>query len=251
MAGWLAGDCPSGPLCGGGAAQALQGQLALVLLHGRGALILISKTRLHTTTHSLGTLGSIPARKGWIQTLDPNFPCLHVWGKRHCTHILPQLHLLCCACPALLLPPHAFHPTHLALSTRPTLHPTFPPQVELKGMADRIKTMRTTLHTALREAGAPGSWEHILQQIGVCGVCVVVFGRGGHTLQRIGGCKGSHQTLQSAAAAAAPPAGMFSYTGLTQAQVQNMVQKWSVWMTSDGRIRWDPCLCRLGCCLCY
>ena len=40
-------------------------------------------------------------------------------------------------------------------------------QQELKGMADRIITMREKLHAALKEVGAPGSWDHITSQIGM------------------------------------------------------------------------------------
>lgn len=40
-------------------------------------------------------------------------------------------------------------------------------QVELKGMADRIITMREKLHAALKEVGAPGKWDHITSQIGM------------------------------------------------------------------------------------
>ena len=40
-------------------------------------------------------------------------------------------------------------------------------QVELKGMADRIITMREKLHAALKENGTPGSWDHITSQIGM------------------------------------------------------------------------------------
>lgn len=68
-------------------------------------------------------------------------------------------------------------------------------KVELKGMADRIITMRTSLHNALLRKNAPGDWSHIVKQIG-----------------------------------------MFSYTGLTKAQVENMTNKWHVYMTFDGRI---------------
>lgn len=41
------------------------------------------------------------------------------------------------------------------------------PQEELKGMAGRIKAMRAQLLTALKEAGAPGTWDHVVQQIGM------------------------------------------------------------------------------------
>ncbi len=40
-------------------------------------------------------------------------------------------------------------------------------QGELKGMADRIITMREKLHSALKEVGAPGTWDHIISQIGM------------------------------------------------------------------------------------
>ena len=34
-------------------------------------------------------------------------------------------------------------------------------------MAERIKSMRTQLHKALQEAGAPGSWDHVINQRGM------------------------------------------------------------------------------------
>ena len=40
-------------------------------------------------------------------------------------------------------------------------------QEELKGMADRIITMRETLHGDLYEVGATGTWDHITSQIGM------------------------------------------------------------------------------------
>ncbi len=40
-------------------------------------------------------------------------------------------------------------------------------QVELKGMADRIISMRHKLHDSLVAAGAPSSWRHIVSQIGM------------------------------------------------------------------------------------
>ncbi|XP_002989786.2 aspartate aminotransferase, cytoplasmic [Selaginella moellendorffii] len=39
--------------------------------------------------------------------------------------------------------------------------------VELKGMADRIISMRHKLYDALRARGTPGDWTHILKQIGM------------------------------------------------------------------------------------
>ncbi len=40
-------------------------------------------------------------------------------------------------------------------------------QEELKGMAGRIIQMRKELYSALQQAGAPGKWNHILDQIGM------------------------------------------------------------------------------------
>ena len=38
---------------------------------------------------------------------------------------------------------------------------------EVKDMADRIISMRSTLRKALEDAGAPGSWNHVTDQIGM------------------------------------------------------------------------------------
>ena len=40
-------------------------------------------------------------------------------------------------------------------------------QEELKGMADRINSMRTLLFQELQRVGAPGKWSHIVEQIGM------------------------------------------------------------------------------------
>ncbi|KAK9788453.1 hypothetical protein WJX73_007890 [Symbiochloris irregularis] len=40
-------------------------------------------------------------------------------------------------------------------------------RVELQGMADRIKAMRSQLFQALQDVGAPGTWNHIVDQIGM------------------------------------------------------------------------------------
>jgi len=39
--------------------------------------------------------------------------------------------------------------------------------VELKGMADRIASMRQALYDDLKRRGTPGTWEHIVSQIGM------------------------------------------------------------------------------------
>lgn len=40
-------------------------------------------------------------------------------------------------------------------------------QEELKGMAGRIKSMRAQLLQALKDVGAPGTWDHVVHQIGM------------------------------------------------------------------------------------
>jgi aspartate aminotransferase len=62
-------------------------------------------------------------------------------------------------------------------------------------MADRINDMRVKLHERLTKLGTPGSWQHILDQIG-----------------------------------------MFSYTGLSVKQSETLVQKFHIYLTSNGRI---------------
>ncbi|CAM8916311.1 unnamed protein product [Rhodiola kirilowii] len=67
--------------------------------------------------------------------------------------------------------------------------------LELKGMAERIISMRHQLFDALRLRGTPGDWSHIINQIG-----------------------------------------MFTFTGLNEAQVEFMTKEYHIYMTSDGRI---------------
>ncbi|BFZ53733.1 Aspartate aminotransferase, cytoplasmic [Savitreella phatthalungensis] len=69
-------------------------------------------------------------------------------------------------------------------------------QRELKGMADRIIDMRRELHRHLTSTlSTPGSWEHIITQIG-----------------------------------------MFSFTGLSAAQVDVLTKKYHIYLTKNGRI---------------
>ncbi|KAI8801749.1 pyridoxal phosphate-dependent transferase [Cladochytrium replicatum] len=62
-------------------------------------------------------------------------------------------------------------------------------------MAGRIKFMRQQLFDHLKALGTPGTWNHIINQIG-----------------------------------------MFSYTGLSTAQVNILIEKFHVYLTADGRI---------------
>jgi aspartate aminotransferase len=67
---------------------------------------------------------------------------------------------------------------------------------EVKGMADRIISMREKLYNTLqKDLSTPGEWEHIKSQIG-----------------------------------------MFSFTGLTPPQTKALAEKAHVYMTADGRI---------------
>ncbi|KYN13024.1 putative aspartate aminotransferase, cytoplasmic [Trachymyrmex cornetzi] len=65
----------------------------------------------------------------------------------------------------------------------------------IKTMSSRIKQMRVGLHHRLLKLGTPGTWDHIIQQIG-----------------------------------------MFSYTGLTEKQVQHLRDHYHIYMLRSGRI---------------
>lgn len=62
-------------------------------------------------------------------------------------------------------------------------------------MSGRIKEMRTSLYERLVQLGTPGSWEHIIQQIG-----------------------------------------MFSYTGLSERQVEHLINHYHIYILRSGRI---------------
>merc|ERR1739841_207765 len=66
---------------------------------------------------------------------------------------------------------------------------------EITLMANRIKEARLALFNAFKELGTPGTWNHILDQIG-----------------------------------------MFSFTGLSAAQMEYCIDKYSVYGLSSGRI---------------
>ncbi|EFJ44120.1 aspartate aminotransferase [Volvox carteri f. nagariensis] len=66
---------------------------------------------------------------------------------------------------------------------------------ELRGMAERIKSMRQVLYDQLVARNVPGDWSFVLKQIG-----------------------------------------MFSFTGMTRHQCEQLVSKWHVHLTLDGRI---------------
>lgn len=52
-------------------------------------------------------------------------------------------------------------------------------QRELKGMADRINGMRVRLFEELQRVGAPGRWNHIVEQIGMFSYTGLTKARGG------------------------------------------------------------------------
>ncbi|KIJ27386.1 hypothetical protein M422DRAFT_37801 [Sphaerobolus stellatus SS14] len=90
-------------------------------------------------------------------------------------------------------PIHGARIVSTILST-PDLHRQW--EQEVKGMADRIISMREKLYDALtKDFATPGEWGHIKSQIG-----------------------------------------MFSFTGLTQPQTKALAEKASIYMTADGRI---------------
>ncbi|XP_048249252.1 aspartate aminotransferase, cytoplasmic-like isoform X1 [Haliotis rufescens] len=66
---------------------------------------------------------------------------------------------------------------------------------QVKTMADRIQMMRKLMFEKLRAKGTPGTWDHIIKQIG-----------------------------------------MFCYTGLNAAQVEHLINKFHIYLTSEGRI---------------
>jgi aspartate aminotransferase len=66
---------------------------------------------------------------------------------------------------------------------------------DLRTMSGRIKDMRKALRSKLEEHGAPGTWNHITDQIG-----------------------------------------MFSFTGLSESQVQKLREDSHIYMTKNGRI---------------
>jgi len=68
-------------------------------------------------------------------------------------------------------------------------------KVELKMMADRILEVRSLLRKGLEDRGAPGTWNHITDQIG-----------------------------------------MFSYTGLTNAQCVQLIEAHHIYLLKSGRI---------------
>ena len=94
-------------------------------------------------------------------------------------------------------------------------------QVELQGMADRIKSMRSQLFQALKDADAPGDWSHIVNQIGKLGGLFCIYHAAyrlacHRVLHAIRSWLIMHLALSAALTIALPVAGMFSYTGLTK-----------------------------------
>ncbi|XP_050397592.1 aspartate aminotransferase, cytoplasmic [Patella vulgata] len=75
----------------------------------------------------------------------------------------------------------------------PALYDEWKQQVLI--MANRIKLMRQLLYEKLRSLGTPGTWEHVIKQIG-----------------------------------------MFSFTGLSLRQVENMMNKHHIYLLKEGRI---------------
>lgn len=67
-------------------------------------------------------------------------------------------------------------------------------------MSSRIKSMRHSLYDELKRLGTPGTWEHIINQIG-----------------------------------------MFSYTGLTEPQIEILAKEFHIYIMKSGRISISGC----------
>lgn len=99
-------------------------------------------------------------------------------------------------------------------------------QEELPGLPASIARRRQQLYDALREVGAPGSWEHLLRQRGM-------FSYSG--LTRVSACIGLSPVLLVPTPSAPSPSLHLSPTGL-QAQCKLLMERWHVYLTLDGRI---------------
>ena len=86
---------------------------------------------------------------------------------------------------------------------------------EVKGMADRIISMREKLFDILVDLQTPGEWGHIKSQIGMFRFVIVLIFSIFKAL-----------TLSN----------LFSFTGLTQPQTKALAEKAHIYMTADGRI---------------
>jgi aspartate aminotransferase len=88
-------------------------------------------------------------------------------------------------------------------------------ETEVKGMADRIISMREKLYVTLKDLlNTPGDWEHIKSQIGMFRYSRILF-------------------FYSLVFLSSPN---HSFTGLTAPQTKALADKAHVYMTSNGRI---------------
>lgn len=137
-------------------------------------------------------------------------------------------------------------------------------------MADRIITMRTKLHESLKAVGAPGGWDHIVNQIGALFRIILWLGSscsGSPDRQRpvasfhvvsaprhigvaflaadmcLPGMRNNVQWLREGFVARLAEgramrrcAGMFSFTGLTAPQVEVLTQKYHIYLTKVSNL---------------
>lgn len=126
----------------------------------------------------------------------------------------------------------------------------------------RIKAVRQDLFEALTKLNPDKDWSFVVKQIGALGAVLLRRCSGGAQgrqlhdadMQTARDAKAGAAQLGAACprtgctappcpaaaynqpAPAAPAAGMFTFTGMTPAQCDNMTNKWHVYMTRDGRL---------------
>jgi aspartate aminotransferase, mitochondrial len=89
-------------------------------------------------------------------------------------------------------------------------------ETEVKGMADRIISMRDKLYDTLVTLNTPGEWSHIKKQIGMFRSVFIC-----HYVEYVPSWTDGTT---------------YSFTGLTQPQTKALAEKAHIYMTADGRI---------------
>ncbi|SCV70698.1 BQ2448_3460 [Microbotryum intermedium] len=97
---------------------------------------------------------------------------------------------------------------------------------EVKGMADRIITMRSQLYDLLQKLGSKKEWGHIKSQIGMVRLPLLFF----HSVFF------PHPFLTFTVSSTSDRHRQFCYTGLTPEQVEKLSKEHHIYLTKDGRI---------------
>lgn len=109
--------------------------------------------------------------------------------------------------------------------------------VSLQAMADRIIGMRTILRESLEKRGSSLSWQHITNQ-----VCLILLNSQLlHSLYRFLSFLhlNSNYLRFLTCFLIFLQIGMFCYSGLTPEQVDRMTNEFHIYMTRNGRIRYN------------